>query len=174
MIFAEYVASLVEFLSIGGTVQGWWNEQRIWLYKRTSSYLFALVDTALKTLGLSDLTFAITAKVTDQEASQRYEKEIMEFGASSPLFTILATTSLLNLFCFLGMVKKAVKTDSGLVMAFQAMALQVLLCGILVLINWPLYQGMFFRTDKGKMPSSLTIQSLILALATCLSFSFLL
>ncbi|KAA0048283.1 cellulose synthase-like protein E1 isoform X1 [Cucumis melo var. makuwa] len=135
VIFAKYVASLVEFLLVGGTVK---------------------------------------AKVTDQEVSQRYEKEIMEFGASSPLFTILATTSLLNLFCFLGMMKKAVKTDNGLVMAFQAMGLQVLLCGILVLINWPLYQGMFFRTDRGKMPSSLTIQSLILALATCLSFSFLL
>lgn len=159
---------------VGGTVKGWWNEQRIWLYKRTSSYLFALIDSALKILGWSDLTFVITAKVTDQEVSQRYEKEIMEFGASSPLFTILATTSLLNLFCFLGMMKKAVKTDNGLVMAFQAMGLQVLLCGILVLINWPLYQGMFFRTDRGKMPSSLTIQSLILALATCLFFSFLL
>ncbi|XP_050945240.1 cellulose synthase-like protein E1 isoform X2 [Cucumis melo] len=174
VIFAKYVASLVEFLLVGGTVKGWWNEQRIWLYKRTSSYLFALIDSALKILGWSDLTFVITAKVTDQEVSQRYEKEIMEFGASSPLFTILATTSLLNLFCFLGMMKKAVKTDNGLVMAFQAMGLQVLLCGILVLINWPLYQGMFFRTDRGKMPSSLTIQSLILALATCLFFSFLL
>lgn len=174
MIFAKYAASLVEFLLAGGTILGWWNEQRIWLYKRTSSYLFAFIDTVLKTLGFSDAGFIITAKVTDEEVSQRYEKEIMEFGASSPMFTMIATISLVNLFCFLGMVKKAVESGNGLVMSFQTMVLQVLLCGILVLINWPLYQGLFFRTDKGKMPSSLTIKSFILALATCISFSFLL
>lgn len=174
VIFAKYAASLVEFLLAGGTILGWWNEQRIWLYKRTSSYLFALIDTVLKTLGLSNSAFVITAKVTDQEISQRYEKEIMEFGASSPMFTIIATISLVNVLCFLGMVKKAVESGSGLVMTFQTMVLQVLLSGILVLINWPLYQGLFFRTDKGKMPTSLTIKSFILALSTCISFSFLL
>lgn len=173
MVFAKYAASLVEFLWAGGTILGWWNEQRIWLYKRTSSYLFALIDTVLKMLGFTDSAFVITAKVTDQEVSKRYEKEIMEFGASSPMFTIIATISLVNLLCFLGMVKKAVEGGS-LVMTFQTMAFQLLLCGILVLINWPLYQGLFFRTDKGKMPSSLTIKSFILALVTCISFTFLL
>ncbi|XP_023535776.1 cellulose synthase-like protein E1 [Cucurbita pepo subsp. pepo] len=174
VIFAKYAGSLVEYLLAGGTILGWWNEQRIWLYKRTSSYLFALIDTVLKTIGLSDSAFVITAKVTDQEASERYEKEIMEFGASSPMFTIIATVSLVNLLCFLGMVKKAVESGSGLVMTFQTMALQVVLCGTLVVINWPLYEGLFFRTDKGKIPSSLTIKSFTLALATCISFSLLL
>ncbi|XP_022941006.1 cellulose synthase-like protein E1 [Cucurbita moschata] len=174
VILAKYAASFVEFLSAGGTILGWWNDQRIWLYKRTSSYLFAFIDTVLKILGFSDSAFVITAKVTDEEVSKRYEKEMMEFGASSPMFTIIATISLVNLLCFLGTVKKAVESGSGLVMVFHTMVLQVLLCGILVLINWPLYQGLFFRTDKGRMPTSLTIKSFIYALATCISFSFLL
>ncbi|KAG6571763.1 Cellulose synthase-like protein E6, partial [Cucurbita argyrosperma subsp. sororia] len=59
VIFAKYAGSLVEYLLAGGTILGWWNEQRIWLYKRTSSYLFALIDTVLKTIGLSDSAFVI-------------------------------------------------------------------------------------------------------------------
>ncbi|XP_038897440.1 cellulose synthase-like protein E1 isoform X2 [Benincasa hispida] len=170
VIFAKYVASLVEFLVAGGTILGWWNEQRIWLYKRISSYLFALIDTVLKTLGLSDAAFVITAKVTDKEVSQRYENEMMDFGASSPMFTIIATIALVNLLCFLEMMKKALNGGSGLVMVLQTMALQVLVCGILVVINWPLYQGL---TDRSKMPTSLAIKAFILALVICISFSLL-
>ncbi|KGN44128.1 cellulose synthase-like protein E1 [Cucumis sativus] len=172
--FAKYGTSLVEFLLTGGTILGWWNEQRIWLYKRTSSYLFALVDIVLKILGLSNSAFVITAKVIDEEVSQRYENEIMEFGVSSPLFTIITTISLVNFLCFIGMMKKVVESGSGLVMFLETMVLQILLCGILIMINWPLYQGLFFRKDKGKMPTSLTIKSFILALLICISFSFLL
>ena len=174
MTFAKYGTSLVEFLLTGGTILGWWNEQRIWLYKRTSSYLFALVDIVLKILGLSNSAFVITAKVIDEEVSQRYENEIMEFGVSSPLFTIITTISLVNFLCFIGMMKKVVESGSGLVMFLETMVLQILLCGILIMINWPLYQGLFFRKDKGKMPTSLTIKSFILALLICISFSFLL
>jgi hypothetical protein len=57
----------------------------MWLYKRTSSYLFVVIDTILKLLGFTDSAFIISAKVVDQEGSQRYEKDIMEFGITSPM-----------------------------------------------------------------------------------------
>ncbi|KAK7301911.1 hypothetical protein RJT34_12788 [Clitoria ternatea] len=69
---------LLEFLWSGGTLQGWWNDLRIWLYKRTSSYLFAFLDTILNSFGFSASAFAISAKVAEENASLRYEKEIME------------------------------------------------------------------------------------------------
>ncbi|KAL0560829.1 hypothetical protein IC582_001243 [Cucumis melo] len=99
---------------------------------------------------------------------------MMEFGVSSPLFTNITTISLVNFLCFIGMMKKVAESGSGLVVVLETMVLQILLCGILVIINWPLYQGLFFRKDKGKMPTSLTIKSFILALVTCISFLFLL
>ncbi|KAF2286224.1 hypothetical protein GH714_011894 [Hevea brasiliensis] len=171
VISAKYIYSLVEFLCSGGTILGWWNEQRIWLYKRTTSYLFALIDSILKTLKFTNVTFSITAKVADEDVSQRYEKEIMDFGASSPMFTILATLAMLNLFCFAGVVKKVIMDENFRL--FEEMFLQLLLCGALVLINLPLYQGLFLRKDKGKVPSSITIKSFILALLACTSFTFL-
>lgn len=166
-----YCYSLAEFLWSGGTVLGWWNDQRIWLYKRTSSYLLAFIDTIAKSLGLnSDTAFVITAKVSDQEVYDRYVKEIMDFGASSPMFTILATIAMINLVCLAGLMKKVCMDES---FGYETMLLQVVLCAILVLINWPLYQGLFFRQDNGKMPNSITIKSIILALSACTCFTFL-
>lgn len=173
MIFAKYTYSLVEFLSSGGTILGWWNEQRIWLYKRMTSYLFAFVDTLLKSLGCSESGFVISAKVADQDVSARFEKEIMEFGATSSMFTILATVALLNLFSLIGVILKNVATNGDIVRVVDSMLLQILLCSLVVLINWPMYQGLFFRKDNGKMPSSITAKSLVLALSACTCFTFL-
>ncbi|BBH04394.1 hypothetical protein Prudu_015527, partial [Prunus dulcis] len=74
------------------------------------------------------LAFAITAKVADEDVSQRYEKEIMEFGASSPMLTILATLALFNLYCFAEFVKEATTGSKGIAQVFETMALQILLC----------------------------------------------
>ncbi|KAJ6423706.1 hypothetical protein OIU84_024641 [Salix udensis] len=172
VIFGKYISSLVEFLRADGTVLGWWNEQRIWLYKRTSSYLFATTDTVLKKLGFGDTGFAITDKVADEDVSERYEKEMMEFGSASPMFVVLSTLAMLNLFCLVGVVKKVIMNESS-VRLFQTMPLQILLCGVLVLVNWPLYQGLLLRKDRGRMPTSVTLKSSAVALLVCATFSFL-
>ncbi|KAK7301912.1 hypothetical protein RJT34_12789 [Clitoria ternatea] len=173
VIIGETTYNLLEFLFCGGTFQGWWNDQRIWLYKRTSSYLFACIDTVLKLLGFSDLTFEITAKVTEEDVSKRHEKEIMEFGTSSPMLTILTTLALLNLFCFLNVLKDAILLEEGGLEAYEKMALQVLLCGFLLFINLPIYQALFIRKDNGKLPISLAIKSTILALGAFISCNFI-
>ncbi|XP_062078897.1 cellulose synthase-like protein E1 [Humulus lupulus] len=171
VVLAKYTYSLAEFLWSGGTLLGWWNEQRIWLYKRTTSYLFAFIDTILNLLGITKSAFVITAKVTDEDVSERFEKEIMEFGTASPMFTILAVLAMLNLYCFIGVVKEAVM-GKGIARVLETMPMQILLCGVLILINLPLYQGLFLRKDKGKMPCSLTVKSVAFALFACTCFTF--
>lgn len=162
VIGASCMYSLVECLYHGYTLQGWWNEQRMWLFKRTTSYLFAFIDTVLKFLRVSKSAFVITAKVADEEVSQRYEQEIMEFGSSSPMFVILTTIAMLNLFCLAGGVKR-VLMDAG-ANTSESLLLQVILCGCVVFINVPLYQALFFRSDSGRMPTSTTLTSVLLVL----------
>ncbi|CAK8565761.1 unnamed protein product [Lathyrus sativus] len=171
VIAGETIYSLLEFLWCGGTFKGWWNELRIWLYKRTTSYLYAFSDTILKLFGFSNSVFIITTKVSEEEVSKRHEKEMMEFGTSSPMFTILVTLALFNLFCFLNVLKDAI-LRGGDFRAYEKIGLQIILCGFLVLINVPLYQGIFLRKDSGKLPSSLAMKSTILALTLVLSFSY--
>ncbi|RDX61630.1 Cellulose synthase-like protein E1 [Mucuna pruriens] len=155
---------LLEFLWLGGTLKGWWNNTRMWLYKRTTSYLFAFVDNILKFLGFSESAFVISAKVAEENVFQRYEKEVMEFGNSSPMLTLLATLALLNLFCLLGMLLKQVFISEGGLRICETMTLQVLLSGVLVLINVPVYQGLYLRKDKGRLPISVAVKSTALAL----------
>ncbi|XWS09646.1 hypothetical protein CRYUN_Cryun39dG0007500 [Craigia yunnanensis] len=116
----------------------------------------------------------IYARVADLDVSERYEKEIIEFGASSssPMFTLLATTALLNLLCLLGVVQKmALNKDPT--NKYKAMTLQFLLCSLLVLINLPLYQALYLRKkDKGKIPSSVAVKSVVLALSAVICPSF--
>lgn len=173
MIIAELIYSFAEFLWSGGTSLGWWNEQRIWLYKRTSSYIFAFLDAMLKLFGSSNTTFIVTPKVTNEDVLLRYQQEKMEFGSASPMLTILSTLAMINLFCLMGLVKKLILTkELGLKYVFEAMALQILLCGVLVFVNLPLYNALFFRKDTGKIPSSTAIQSIVLALSisTCIAY----
>ncbi|KAJ8764995.1 hypothetical protein K2173_010465 [Erythroxylum novogranatense] len=174
VISAKYIYSLAEFLFAGGTVQGWWNEQRIWLYKRTSSYLLGFIDSILKLLGFAESGFVITSKIADDDVLDRHEKEIMEFGDSSSMLTILATIAMLNLYCFVGVVKNVIM-DAGAAAdsLYNTMPLQILLCAVLVLINFPLYRGLFFRRDKGRLPSSAGLRAFVLAFLACSCFNFL-
>ncbi|XVF56874.1 hypothetical protein PTKIN_Ptkin06aG0155300 [Pterospermum kingtungense] len=166
VIFFSRAHSLVEFLMSGGTIRGWLNEQRMWLFRYTTSSFFATIDNILKLCGYSKSAFVITAKVADDNVYQRYKQEVMEFGATSPMFTILATLALFNLFSFIGGTKK-VALDDVHIEVFGLYGFQILLCCILVFLNLPIYQGMFFRKDSGKMPASVTYQSLTFALLAC-------
>ncbi|XP_052177223.1 cellulose synthase-like protein E1 [Diospyros lotus] len=172
VIICVNMYSLVEFLWCQGTILGWWNEQRMWLYKRTTSYLYAFIDVILGLLGLSTTSFLVTNKVFDPDVSQRYEQEVMEFGTSLPMFTILATLALLNLFSLILVVNKVLLTKDGLMLC-KTMVLQILLCSLLVVMNLPLYQALFLRKDKGNIPSSITTKSTFLAFFICSCFVFL-
>ncbi|XP_022719962.1 cellulose synthase-like protein E6 [Durio zibethinus] len=165
VMIANRAYSLGEFIWCGGTIQGWLNDQRMWIFKGTTSYFFAFLDTVMKLFGFSETAFVITEKVADEQISQRYEQEVMEFGTPSIMFTILATLALLNLFSCIGGIKKVV--DDVQTKALDQFGLQILLSSLLVFLNLPMYQGLFFRKDSGKMPPSVTYLSIIYALLTC-------
>ncbi|KAK8507545.1 hypothetical protein V6N12_072800 [Hibiscus sabdariffa] len=156
--------SLVEFVWCGGTVRGWLNEQRMWLFKRTTSYFFAFIDHILKLCRFSKPAFVVTRKVADDDVNRRYEQEIMDFGSSSPMFTILATLALFNLFGLVALASKKVAIDDVLTKVSDIFGFQILLCCVLVFVNLPTYQAMFFRRDSGKISASVTLQSLTFAL----------
>ncbi|GMN71610.1 hypothetical protein TIFTF001_054621 [Ficus carica] len=159
------VYSLVELLSCGGTFQEWLNDQRMWLFKRATSYFFAFFENILKLVGFTKSAFALTAKVADDDVSKRYEQELIEFGTTSPMFTILTTLAVLNAIGFCWGLKMLILGEPSLVL--NPFALQAILCGLWVFINLPIYQAIFLRTDKGKMPASVTCQSIMFALVAC-------
>ncbi|XP_048606205.1 cellulose synthase-like protein E1 [Brassica napus] len=125
----------------------------MWLYRRTSSFLFGFVDTIKKKLGVSESAFVITAKVAEEEAAERYEKEVMEFRVESLMFLLLGTLGMLNLFCLAASIMRLVMTSREAGGDVQTM-------------------GMLFRRDRGKIPTTMTVKSFVLALSawTCAAF----
>lgn len=136
----------------------------MWLIRGTTSYFIALIDIFKRKLSLSETTFALTDKVVTEDATKRYEQEIMEFGSSSLMFTMLATLALLNLFTLVGGIKKILMDFKAL----EQLIVQIVLCGIIVLINLPVYEALFIRSDNGRIPSSVMFKSVVLASVLCL------
>ncbi|KAF3973686.1 hypothetical protein CMV_002921 [Castanea mollissima] len=163
---ARNACSIVEALSCGDTLKAWWNGQRIWLIRRTTSYFFGFIDTISRQLGLSETTFAITTKVVTEDVLKRYEEEVIEFGSSTIMVTIIAVLALLHIFSLIGGINK-IFLDLEFIKLDQ-LILQVVLSLLLVMINIPVYQALFIRNDEGHIPSSVLFKSVVLVSLACL------
>ncbi|KAK7276975.1 hypothetical protein RIF29_18124 [Crotalaria pallida] len=160
--------SLGEALSCGYTTKGWWNLQRMKLIRRTTSFLFGFIDTVTKQLGLSQTNFAITDKVVTEDVQKRYEQEVIDFGSSSNsiVLTILATVALLNLFGLVGGIMWIVIMDLEFKSLSQLM-MQIMVSALVVMVNLPVYEALFIRSDKGSIPSSVMFKSIALVSLVC-------
>ncbi|XP_006857764.3 cellulose synthase-like protein E6 [Amborella trichopoda] len=158
---SSYGSSLHEMLLAKGTLKSWWNAERMWMIRRVSSYLFAFIDSILKLVGLGESGFDITTKVSDEDAMRRHEQEIMEFGGASPMFVILATLTLFNLIAFLLGLKRVITQGSS---AMDSLMPQLILSGFIVSICFPIFEALFIRRDKGRLPISVAYTSIVLVL----------
>ncbi|KAK8658270.1 hypothetical protein V6N13_036479 [Hibiscus sabdariffa] len=157
LFLGAYGQDLLEFVIHGGTVQRWWSDQRMWMMRGLSCYLFGVTEFFLKSIGIPTQGFNVTSKIIDDEQSKRYEQGLFEFGVPSSLFVALAMTAMINLSSFiLGLINFLnASNKEGLVM-------QLVLTGSIVMNCLPIYQAMVLRSDKGKMPSKTTITAAIL------------
>ncbi|XP_043694937.1 cellulose synthase-like protein G2 [Telopea speciosissima] len=158
LFFGAYAQDLLDFLLEGGTMQRWWNDQRMWMIRAISSYLFGPFDYFLKSIGISTFGFNVTSKVIDEEQSKRYEQGIFEFGVASPLFVPVTTAAIINLISFL----------KGLVGVFrygnlEEVFVQLFISSFVVVNCWPIYEAMVLRKDGGKMSAKTTMASALLA-----------
>jgi hypothetical protein len=152
------IYSAYEALLYGDTLRGWWNGQRMWMIRRITSYLYGTIDTIRTLLGLSKMRFEVSSKVSDEDESKRYEQEIMEFGSWSTDYVIIATIALLNLACLVRWLCQILASGGNT--PWNGYCLQVVLCGLLVIINIPIYEAMFLRKDTGRIPFSVTLASI--------------
>ncbi|CAA3013906.1 cellulose synthase G3 [Olea europaea subsp. europaea] len=170
LFLGAYVQECLDFILTKGTFQRWWSDQRIWLIRGLSSYLFGFIEYIAKQLGMDTHGFNVTSKVMDDEQSKRYDEGTFEFGVESPMFMPLAMAAILNLMAF---------SYGGIVQIFKERNLdgffvQVFIAGFGVLNCLPIYEAMVLRSDKGRMPTRTTIISTLFVGGLCVVTSFVL
>uniref|UniRef100_A0A0D6QSQ6 Glycosyltransferase 2-like domain-containing protein n=2 Tax=Araucaria cunninghamii TaxID=56994 RepID=A0A0D6QSQ6_ARACU len=159
-----YTYSVFELIVAGGSLRSWWNEQRMWMIRSVSSYLFGLIQVACKLTGLSKVGFEVTSKVSDSEAAKRYKAEVFEFGVASSMFVPPACLAMINLIALLGGIVQVLRTGYP---AVESMFMQLMLSSLIVATSYPILEGMFVRKDKGRMPTSITVFSVMAAAFVC-------
>ncbi|KAA0044945.1 cellulose synthase-like protein G3 [Cucumis melo var. makuwa] len=171
LFLGAYGQDLVEFIYVGGTFKKWWNDQRMWMIRSVSSFLFGCIELTLKSLGINpNFGFNVTSKAMDEEQNKRYKQELFEFGVFSPMFVPITTAAIVNLASFAGGLIKIWKSDG----AWEHLFPQMLVTGFGVVNCWPVYGAMTLRNDEGKLPPELTFFSVSLALLLCSFATFFL
>ena len=135
----EPMDKIVEFMLSGGSIQRWWNDQRVWMMRGLSSMMFGLVEYLLKTIGISTFGFSVTNKTVGEEQSKRYDQGLFEFGVSSPLLLPMTTAAIINCISFLWGIAQ-VFTQGRL----EGILLQMFLAGFATVNCWPIYEAILF------------------------------
>ncbi|KAK4855788.1 hypothetical protein QYF36_010879 [Acer negundo] len=148
---------LYNVLASGGSVGIWRNEQRIWMIKSVTSFLYGTFDAFMEKLGLTEASFLPTNKVEDDEQVKRYQMGVFDFRTSTVFLAPLVIIIVLNMAAFAcGVYRMMFTGDWG------KMLLQVLLSFYILIMNYAVFEGMLVRKDRGRIPPSVTLLSTII------------
>lgn len=142
----------------------WWNEWRVWMIKSITAYFYGTLDAIMKLYGCRKASFLPTNKVVDDEQLKRYQMGIYNFQASKRLIVPLVTLVILNMISFTWGVIGKVILEGRLSDLFG----QVFLSFFILMVNYPIIEGMLLRRDKGSIPIFVTLLSILLSF--CLLF----
>jgi len=134
------------------------------MIKSITAYFYGTLDAIMKLYGFRKASFLPTNKVVDDEQLKRYQMGIYDFQASKMLIVPLVTLVILNMISFTwGVIGKMI-LEGRLSDLFG----QVFLSFFILVVNYPIIDGMILRKDKGSSPLFVTLLSILLSF--CLLF----
>lgn len=137
----------------------WWNEWRVWMMKSVTAYFYGCLNGILIRAGIRKSSFMPTSKVANDEQFERYQKGIFDFQASSMILVPMVSLVILNMVCFIWGFASLI-VWGGLRQMFG----QVFLSFFVLIVNYPIIEGMIFRRDKGRIPPFVTLVSIVLVM----------
>ncbi|CAI9771278.1 unnamed protein product [Fraxinus pennsylvanica] len=140
LFLSSQLKHIQEVISTGHSIRTWAIEQRIWMLRSLTCYMYGTLNGILEIIGLREASFLPTNKAVNDEQSKLYQMGIYDFRASFLLLAPLCTLYILNLVVFIIGVAKIFHVQQASEMFIQ---LFIPLFGIL--INYPLFEGMFLR-----------------------------
>ncbi|XP_011030535.1 PREDICTED: cellulose synthase-like protein G1 [Populus euphratica] len=159
IFLASLLKHLEEILSTGASIQTLLNEQRVWMMKSVTAYTFGSLDAIVKCFGMREASFLPTNKVADDEQVALYQMGKLNFQASTMILTPIITLIILNMVSFIGGVAEMFIAGS-----WNETFGQVFLSLYILMVNYPVIEGMLLRKDKGRVPTPVTLLSLVITI----------
>ncbi|KAJ6890504.1 cellulose synthase-like protein [Populus alba x Populus x berolinensis] len=159
IFLASLLKHLEEILSTGASIQTLLNEQRVWMMKSVTAYTFGSLDAIMKCFGMREASFLPTNKVADDEQVALYQMGKLNFQASTTILTPIITLIILNMVSFIGGVARMFIVGS-----WNETFGQVFLSLYILMVNYPVIEGMLLRKDKGRVPTPVTLLSLVITI----------
>ncbi|KAL0457041.1 UNVERIFIED_CONTAM: Cellulose synthase-like protein G2 [Sesamum latifolium] len=156
-----------EIFSTGHSMRTWSNEQRIWMMKSLTSYLYATLEAVMEKIGLMKASFLPTNKVVDDEQAKRYQMGIYDFQAPALFMVPLCSLYILNVGSLIIGFGRIMQTQK-----WGEMLLQAFIPLFTTILHLPLLEGMVSRKDKGRVSPSVSLLSAIIS-TMLLSFASL-
>jgi len=132
----------------------------MWMIKSVTCLTYGTFDAIMKKIGFREANFPPTNKVVDEEQLKLYQMGKIDFQTSIVFLAPMVSLVLLNIASFIGGLTRAVVTEN-----FSEMFVQIVLSFFVVVMNYPIVEGMILRKDKGRIPPSVTILSTLISLA---------
>jgi hypothetical protein len=110
----------------------------------------------MEKLGIKEASFIPTNKVVDEKQVKRYQADIYDFQVSTMFLLPICTLVIINAASLIGGVTKMV-----LEATFDEMFVQVFLSFFVVAMSYPVVEGMILRKDNARIPSHVTLLSVV-------------
>ncbi|KAL1562118.1 cellulose synthase-like protein G2 [Salvia divinorum] len=158
LFISSQAKHLQEVLVMGYRMRTWITEQRMWMIRSFTSYFYGNMNTIMDKIGLRKASFLPTNKAVDEAAAELYQKGMYNFEAP-PLFMVpMCTLYMINMGSFVAGIARVLHAEKGKGMLIES---SIPLFGMI--IHLPLLQGMVVRKDKGRVPTNVSVVSLLLS-----------
>ncbi|KAL3507689.1 hypothetical protein ACH5RR_033071 [Cinchona calisaya] len=147
-----------EVLADGFLIRSWIYEQRMWMIKSVTSYTYGCLNAIQVKIGMKKASFLPTNKVPDEGKFKRYQSGIYDFQAPTMFIAPICTLVFLNIASLLLGAVKIVRIGN-----YDEMFIQEFISFFIVVVQYPVIEGIFFRKDNGRVPEFSAILSALLA-----------
>ncbi|KAL9225205.1 hypothetical protein vseg_001154 [Gypsophila vaccaria] len=159
VLLSSWLRHMSDVLISGGSVTVWLHEQRVWIIRSMTSFLFGSLECILTRLGVREASFNPTNKAGDDDKTKWYQMGKFDFRTSDVFILPLLTAVTLNLVCLIiGLAALVVSRD------MNSMFVHMVLSFYALLLSLPVIEGMLLRKDSGRVPLSPTLISASLSL----------
>lgn len=128
------------------------------MMKSVTCHLYGCLDALLKKLGLREASFMPTNKVKDDEQTMLYQMDKYDFRTSNMFLVPMVALLTINISCFIGGIYRVLYVGD-----WDKMLIQLFLPAYVIVVNYPIIEGLVIRKDKGRISPSVVVTSNILA-----------